>query len=179
MNIFPLLTSTNIRILKLIDKEQLHIRDIADNLGISPGTVHKLAAFLKKTGLASETKQKNRILLSLNKHHPILKEIKRIINFNDILNAPAYRKLRKFGKIGIYGSFASGTNDKDSDLDIWIQTSRKELELRPLIRELEKQLNTRVNPVFLTSQKIIYLKKDDPEFYTRLLLTSIGDLFDQ
>jgi predicted nucleotidyltransferase len=178
MDIFQLLTKNNIKIIKLIDREQLHIRDIADRLHISPGSVHKLIKLMKTNSLISEIKQKNRIVISLNKDNSIVKQIKSVINFNDIINSPAYKKLKRLGKIGIYGSFVDGTNDKESDLDIWLQTEKKEMDLRPVIRELEKQLNVKVNPLILTRSKISSLKKNDPEFYTRLKLTSIGDAFD-
>lgn len=178
MNIFKLLTRKNIEVLKLIDKEQLHIRDIADKLGISPGTVHKLIKLLKKEKLVAEEKIKNRVVIKLNKDSPIVKQLKVLINFNEIINAPAYKKLKRYGKTGIYGSFARGTNDSQSDLDLWIKTEKKEEELRPLIRELEKQLKVKVNPLILTKSKIESLKKNDPEFYLRLKLTSVGDVID-
>lgn len=178
MNIFKLLTKNNIQILKIIDKEPLHIRDIADKLDISPGSVHKFVKLLKKNVLIKEVKQKNKVIISLNRDNQIIKQIKIIINFSDIINARAYNKLKKLGKIGVYGSFANGTNDKDSDLDIWIKTEKKEMELRPIIRDLEKQLNIKVNPLILTKTKIESLKKNDPEFYIRLKLTSIGDIID-
>ncbi len=178
MNIFKLLTKNNIKIIKLIDKEQIHIRDIADKLNISPGSVHKLIKLMKTNGLVELIKQKNRIIVRLNKENEIIKQVKTLINFNDILNSYAYKKLRKFGKIGIYGSFANGTNDLKSDLDIWIQTDKKELSLRPVVHELEKQLNIKVNILILTKSKIDSLKRNDPEFYNRLRLTSIGGAFD-
>jgi predicted nucleotidyltransferase len=178
MNILRLFTDNNIRIIRLIDKEELHIRDIADRLGISPGSVHKLVKLLKANNLIKEIKIKNRIIIRLNKDSSLVKQLKIIINFNDIVNAPAYKKLKKLGKIGIYGSFANGTNDKESDLDIWVKTDKKELELRPVIHELERKLNIKVNPLLLTDSKISSLKADDAEFYTRLKLTSIGDTLD-
>jgi len=178
MNIINLLTKTNIKIIKLVDKEKLHIREIADRLKISPGSVHKLVKKLKSKKLINQEKQKNRIIIKLNKDKTIIKEIKRIINFNDIINTKSYKKLKKLGKIGIYGSFAKGTNDNKSDLDIWIQTEKKEQKIRHLIRELEKELNTKVNIIILTKSKINSIKNNDPEFYKRLKLTSIGDIID-
>jgi predicted nucleotidyltransferase len=179
MNIFELLTKNNIRIIQLIDKEPLHIRDIADKLKISPGSAHKLASLLKKEGLVKEIKQKNRIILSINNEKSIIKEIKRVINFSDIINAKAFERLSRLGSLGIYGSFADGTNDKESDLDLWIKTEKKELELRQTIRELENEMKVKVNLLILTKSRLESLKKNDPEFYLRLQLTSIGDNVDQ
>lgn len=178
MNIFRLFTKNNIRIIRLIDKEELHIRDIADRLKISPGSVHKLVKLLKANSLIKEVKLKNRVIIKLDRDSSMIRQLKAVMNFNDLINSAAYKKLRKLGRIGAYGSFASGANDKDSDLDLWIKTDKKELELRPLIRELEKQLDIKVNPLVLTQTKINSLKENDPEFYTRLKLTSIGGSVD-
>lgn len=178
MNIFKILTGNGIRILKLINNEAFHIREIADTLNISPGSVHKFIKLLKSCGLIKESRQKNCMMIHLNKDNLVVKHIKAIINLNDLLNATAYNDLKKLGEVGIYGSFANGTNDKESDLDMWIKTDIKELELRPTIRKLEKQLNIKVNPLILTKQKIESFKKNDPEFYIRLKLTSVGDAFD-
>lgn len=178
MNIFKLLTKKNVKIFEAIDQEPLHIRDIADKLKISPATVHKFIHLLKKNSLITETKHKNRILIHLNRDKPAIKQIKKIINFNKITNTSAYKKLKKIGNIGFYGSFSEGTNDNQSDLDIWIQTDKKELELRPIIKKLESELKVKVNPLILTKTKINSLKKNDLEFYIRLRLTSVGDLID-
>jgi predicted nucleotidyltransferase len=178
MDILKLLTKTNTDIIQLIDKEDLHIRAIAERLKISPGSVHKLIKIMKSDNLISELKQKNRIIIRLNKENSIVKEIKRLINFNRIINSSAYKKLKRLGNIGIYGSFAKGTDDSESDLDIWIQTEKKEQDIRPIIRELEKEIKVKVNLLILTKSKISSIKKNDAEFYTRLRLTSIGDIID-
>ncbi len=178
MNIFNLFTKTNLKILKLIDKEPLHIRELADRLKISPASVHKFAKILKKEDLAKEVKQKNMKIIRLNKENPLVKQLKSLINLDSIINTHGYKELKKFGTIGIYGSFANGTNDNESDLDIWVCTEKKEVELRPIARELEKQMNTKVSLLILSKSKIESLRKNDPEFYTRLKLTSIGGKID-
>ena len=179
MNIFNTMTRTNIEIIKLIHKEEMHIRDIADTLGISPGTVHKLVRMLAGEGVVLERKVKNRSVIILNRESPVLREMKRAMNFNDLINAHAYRKLRKLGRVGVYGSYAQGTDDPESDIDIWVKTDKKEIELRPLFRELEKELGIKVNPLLLTGSRLDSLRKNDPEFCTRLKLTSMGDDLDR
>lgn len=178
MNIINILTKTNVKIIKMIDRENLHLRDIADKLKVSPGSVHKLVSILKKEKIVKETTHKNRINISLDRNNPIARELKEVINFNDIINSPAYKKLKKTGNTGFYGSYANGTNDNNSDLDLWVKTEKKEIEIRPVIRELENQLNVKINPLLLTKSKIESLKKHDPEFHIRLRLTSKGDSLD-
>ena len=178
MNISELFTKNNIRILKLIAKERLHVRDIAEKLDISPATVHNFAKKLKEEGLLKEEKDKNRIILRLNNNHPLIKQARTILNYQDFIKTKTYKKLKKIGEMGIYGSYAEGTDDAQSDLDLWMKTDKKELELRPLIRELEEELRTKVSLLVLTKEKIKSIEKNDSEFFMRLKLTSVGDELD-
>ena len=89
MELNEIFTKKNIEILKLMFKESLHIRDIAKKLNISPAKVHNSIKVFKKNNLIKETKQKNRIIISLNTNNPILSQINEfILNFllaNNIL----------------------------------------------------------------------------------------------
>ena len=73
-------TKNNLLILELIDKEELHLRDIADELNISPASVHNAVKLFKKDGLVIEVKKKNTHIIKPNhqsmKYHMILSMIK-------------------------------------------------------------------------------------------------------
>jgi len=179
MNISQIFTKTNLRILNLIDRESFHIRDIADKLDISPGKVQQAINLFRKYHLLLENRQKNRIKISLNKEDILVQKIKSLINYFSLLSSKSYSALKKTGRVGIYGSFNKGTDDKESDIDLFIVTDKKELEIAPIIRNLEKEMKRKVNLLVLSQEKINKLKKQDPEFYIRLKLTSTGDdIFD-
>ena len=127
MNILSHLTKNNIDILKEIDREPSYIRDIADKLRISPGTVHNFVRILRANKLIEETPKKNTIIIRLNYNNPTIPNIKRLLNYDNFVSTKAYQKLKRY-KLGIFGSYANGTNDNHSDLDIWIisdKTSRR------------------------------------------------------
>lgn len=179
MNINKILTKTNLRIISLIDKESCHIRDIAEKLNISPGKVQQAINIFRENRLVKEKKVKNRIEISLDRDNILLHKIKALINYSGIINSKYYKNLEKIGEVGVYGSFNKGTDDKDSDIDLFISTDKKELEITPIIRDLEKEMKRKINFIILNNKKIAQLKKQDPEFYIRLKLTSTrGDLLD-
>ena len=60
MDLSKIFTKKNIEILRLLFEENLHIRDIANRLGISPGKVHNSIKIFKKNNLVIETKEKNK-----------------------------------------------------------------------------------------------------------------------
>ncbi|MBI2208936.1 adenylosuccinate lyase [Candidatus Woesearchaeota archaeon] len=80
MGITEIFTKKNIEILGLLSKESLHIRDIASRLDISPAKVHSTIELFRKNNLVRESKEKNKIIISLNKNSALLKEIQNLLN---------------------------------------------------------------------------------------------------
>src|SRR3989338_10202434 len=82
MEITRIFTKKNIEILNLLSKESLHMRDIASKLEISPAKVHSTIQLFKKNNLIKENKEKNRLIISLNKESSLLKNIQNILEDN-------------------------------------------------------------------------------------------------
>ena len=128
-----------------------------------------------------EKKEKNKKIIYINNGNVLIKSVRSLINLEKLLKTKSFNKLKKIGPIGVYGSFANGTNDKDSDLDLWIYTNKNLMGFQDTLRELENELNVKANLLVLNRNKISELKKDDREFYMRLKLTSTlfgEDIFD-
>lgn len=83
MDITRIFTKKNIEILRLLANESIHIRDIANRLGISPAKVHSTIQIFKKNNLIKEQKEKNRIIISLNKESSSLKQIQTLLDMNN------------------------------------------------------------------------------------------------
>ena len=79
MDVTGIFTKKNIEILKLLSKESLHMRDIANKLEISPAKVHSTIKLFKKNNLVNEKKEKNRVIISLNKGSSLLKNIQNVL----------------------------------------------------------------------------------------------------
>ena len=83
MDLTEIFTKKNIEILRLLSKESLHIRDIAAQLGISPAKVHSTIKLFKKNNLIRENKDKNKIVISINKESALLKDIISLLDANN------------------------------------------------------------------------------------------------
>ena len=77
--------------------------------------------------------------------------------------------------IGLYGSWARGTNDQESDLDVWIKADSLPGQsiLARLQRDLSIQTGSEVNLLTLTPEKLERLKIEDPPFYNSLVMDSV------
>lgn len=173
-------TKKNIEVLKLISEKDLHIREIAQELKISPGKVHQSIKLFKKNKMITEQKTKNMIIIKPNKTNQLFKKIKLLVNMASLMQNRNFKDLQKIGSIGVYGSFSKGEDDKDSDIDLWIYTEKNMLSIQSAVRKLEKDMKRKVNLLILNRKKIQDLQKNDYEFYIRLKLTSIqfeGDVF--
>jgi len=110
MEISEIFTKKNIEILRLLSKESLHIRDIASKLDISPAKVHSTIQLFKKNNLVKENKDKNKIVISLNKDSSLLKNIQNILDDdNDISFEP---KMNIFDTISPLDFRYYGRNEK-------------------------------------------------------------------
>jgi len=83
MEISEIFTKKNIEILRLLSKESLHIRDIASKLDISPAKVHSTIQLFKENNLIKENKDKNKIIISLNKESNLLKIIQNLLDVDN------------------------------------------------------------------------------------------------
>ena len=176
-------TKSNLKILRLLKKEEgLYIREIAERLAISPFSVHNSIKLFKRLGFVEVKKVKNRKTIYLVRDNPILKKMVSLINISDLSGNKNFKRLMKSGKVGVYGSFASGEDTKESDIDLWCYKQEKvsNIELREITREIEKDFGMEVKLFVLSDSKIKDIMDNDPEFFYRLKLSSIavnGDVF--
>jgi len=168
-----LITNKNIEIINIISKKELCIREISEKLNCSPGTVHKAVKLFKKNNLIIKKKEKNKIIIFPNRESVIYQKIKSLININLLINSKNYKLLKKNGPIGVYGSFAKGTDDKYSDIDLWIYSKKSLIKIREIVTKLEHELNEKISMIIINDNKLEKMKKEDLEFYNQLKFTSI------
>lgn len=177
-SLIKIFTEKRIRILKLVlEHDGLYIREIAERAGMNPASVHNAIKLFGKMDIVSEKMVKNKKTITANRNNTILKKIKSLLNISELYDKKSFKELEKYGKVGIYGSFARGEDTPESDIDLWIYSNNKidAIKLRNITRELERIFGKEVKLLILDGVKIKRLKEKDPEFYFRLKLTSDGE----
>ncbi len=75
--------------------------------------------------------------------------------------------------IGLYGSWATGTNASESDLDLWLLVEEigpeTELEVARLERDLSAAMGCEATILVLTMDKLAALREEDFPFYMSLM----------
>lgn len=146
------------------------VREIAKEFKVSVGSVSQFLSLLRKIRIM---KRKGDVFF-INTGNPLVRAIKIVLNVAELDVSPLKRIPGLLG-IGLYGSWANGTNREDSDIDIWIKVKKKVSE--EIIARASSQLNRKTKHkaqlMVLDSEKSESLKKEDPIFYYSLVYGSV------
>lgn len=79
--------------------------------------------------------------------------------------------------VGVYGSYAEGTNTADSDLDLWMLVDEYTPDLEVFAARIGKSasaaVGTEANLLILTPERLSDLRESDRPFYTNLSRSSV------
>ncbi len=162
-------TKERVRIISyILYQKSFTVNHVSNETGVTKGLVSRYLKYVHEVGLLTKTK---------NSYQPVdcahTRAIKLLLNLNKI-NIKSLDIEWATG-IGIFGSWAQGTNTYESDLDIWIKvdTYPAEYQLARLQRDISAMAGVEVNILVLTPEKIRSIKIADQPFYNSLLRTSI------
>lgn len=145
---------------------ELKARELGRNLKISPALVSNTLKFFRKEKLLDGKK--------INRLHPMVKSLKIFLNVKKLEDSKLVEEIKKIFKdctgIGLFGSWANGLNDKNSDLDSWVKISKNYSDKQVVeLRKFAKQkLGVEANFLVLDNQRIKALKEKDFVFYSSL-----------
>lgn len=150
----------------VIYRDSFKVTEVSKELSLSKGFVSEYLNFLYENKIIGKNKAYK------YKNNPLTNSIKLMLNINKI-NISKIKKSFIKG-IGLYGSWADGTNMYDSDLDIWIKTDKypDENEMAIISKTLRQMTNSEVQLLVLTPAKLEQIKKDKP-FFSSLYYKSI------
>jgi predicted nucleotidyltransferase len=139
------------------------ITEISRKTKVSKGLVSRFMKYLEASALIEKRERKYFLV-----NNEIVKAIKKLLNLERIninINDNSWADA-----IGIYGSWASGTNTSESDLDIWIKVNQYpiEYEISKFHKNLRKAAQTEVNLLILTPEKLKSIKDTDKPFYNSI-----------
>ena len=122
-----------------------YLMEIAQKAGIAHTSVKKYLNQMKETGIIKETAEKKGKrkfpIYTANTENKEYKKFKRAINLIKIENVTNFLKSKLMPKtIVLFGSYARGEDVEESDIDIFIECKKTELDLS----KFEKQLSRKI-----------------------------------
>ncbi|MCG2711077.1 MAG: nucleotidyltransferase domain-containing protein [Candidatus Omnitrophica bacterium] len=137
-------------------------REIARKASLSPSSTHHALVRLYRAGVINRKQNGRMYFYSVDKTNPYLKEFKVLANL--LLIEPLVEKLKGLShKIVLFGSWAEGSDNKDSDIDLFIVSSEKEKVLSVVnkISYSARLYNRKVQPIINAPEEL--LKKGTEE----------------
>ena len=165
----PYLVSTNHQ--KILNFFVLHPgasffeREIARKSGLSPSSAHHVLVRLYRSGVINRKQNGRMYFYSIDKRNPYLKEFKVLANM--LLIEPLVEKLKGLShKIILFGSWADGSDNEDSDIDLFIVSSEKEKTLSVVNKfsYSAKLYNRKVQPIINAPEELLKKGKEERVF---------------
>ena len=123
-----LIATINQKVLSLLVKfsdQEFYEREVARKLGIATGSANRALNELYSTGAVTRRREGKMYFYSIDSSDVALAEFKKMVNL--MLIEPLVEELKKISsRIILYGSCALGTDNSESDLDLFVVSNSKE-----------------------------------------------------
>jgi predicted nucleotidyltransferase len=123
-----LIYTVNQKVLSLLAKfsdQEFYEREMVRKLGIATGSANRALNELYSTGAITRRRKGKMYFYSIDSSNAALAEFKKIVNI--MLIEPLVDELKKISsRVILYGSCALGTDNSDSDLDLFVVANSKE-----------------------------------------------------
>jgi len=135
--------------------EEIHLREIARRISLSPNTVMYTTNSLVKEGLLIREKKKPIINFKANIDNPKFTNEKRIFNIKKIYDSGLIEYLINIYNnpeaVVLFGSYSRGEDNKKGDVDVAIITKRKE---KTNLEKFEKKIKKKIHLLEIDKNKV-------------------------
>lgn len=152
--------------------KKYYLRELERILHFPVQNIRRELLKLEKTGIFKREKSGNQVYYFLNIESPIFNDFKNIIaktiGVENRLRV-ALSNLNGINKAFIFGSFADGTVDALSDIDIMIVGDINEDALIEIISNLESKFEREINYHIFSKKEFIRKNQEKDSFISRIL----------
>lgn len=153
------ISRTRVKLLKLffLNRErEFYLREIAKLTGGNLNSVRRELNNLVKIKIIEERKRGNQKLYKVNKNSPIHEELRKLILKTVGIGDTLRENLLKLNNVVyalIYGSFATGEEVEESDIDLLIVGDLDEEKVIEVIRRLEYELTREIHYILWSTKE--------------------------
>ena len=146
---------------------QMYQNEVIRMSGLSKNTTMKLLGLFTKHGILTESRKGNLKLFLLAEAHPVVKQLKILINVSEL-----YEVLKEFSDKGfeafLFGSTSRGEDTDHSDIDLLIIGKISNDNISRIETKIRRLLNRDINPIIKNPYEYSNLYKTDKAFYENL-----------
>ena len=147
-------------------EREFYQREIAKLAGISTGATSQTLRKLSETGLVTLRKSGRMMFYRYNLHNPVAKQLKILLNVDAVDGM--IQELRDYAeRIILFGSYATGTNVKTSDIDLFILTGNGK-KATEIISAYGDKLGRKASPIVVNANELRKLRSEDTALYERV-----------
>jgi len=149
-----------------------NVRELALQIEENYNPVWKELDKLAKVGILLNDKRSGQNAFSLNPSCSYLPELRSLILKTDGVGSYFLERISEIGKIKtafIFGSFAAGEADSQSDIDLMIIGDVKIEVLSSVISSIEQNLNREINYIIYTEEEWARKKNEKSAFIQNIL----------
>ncbi|MGO8880184.1 MAG: nucleotidyltransferase domain-containing protein [Desulfomonilaceae bacterium] len=167
----------------------MYFREIERSVGMGRGAVQRELENLVNIGLLVRHKQGNQVYYQANLQSPIFTELKSLMiktaGVADVLRETLKPFQRRIETAFIYGSFAKGTENADSDVDVLVIGDLTFSEVVDAITSAQESIGREVNPSVYPVDEFITKVSAGNHFLTssigepKIFLIGDGDVFER
>jgi predicted nucleotidyltransferase len=160
-------------LLLLHPDESFHLRELARVTNTQPGTLRRELAQLADAGVLSRERIGNLVRYKANTDCPIYDELRGILKKTagvaDILRDSLAPLTDKIAVAFVYGSVASGTERRSSDIDVMVVGTASFEEVVQALHRSQEQLRREINPNVYGPAEFKKKAKEKGSFLARVL----------
>jgi predicted nucleotidyltransferase len=153
--------------------ETFYHNQLQKEFGKQTSQLHRELVSLEETGFLNSVKEGNQKKYSVNQEFPFYEELKGIFlktaGLGDILKEALAPLAGRITAAFIFGSFANGQEDSESDIDLMVIGDVTLSEISPLITLSEEHLSREVNPTVYSPADFKKKREDNNNFIINIL----------
>jgi predicted nucleotidyltransferase len=148
-----------------------YLNELARILEVDSGNLDRKIKSLEKEGVFHSEKKGNQKYYFMNHNYPFLPEIKKIFQAKYGLKEEIFsvlKNIKGLEQVYIFGSYAKGNLEQESDIDLLIIGSHPSRLLKEKLLPLQKKYGREFNIIDLTRNELEKKKKNKDPFIKNL-----------
>jgi DNA-binding transcriptional ArsR family regulator len=163
--LFPQVRAEVLRLLFAEAKQELHLRELTRQSGLTLGTVQDELEKLSKADLITNRRDGNRRYYRANSTHPLFPDLQQLVlktsGLREVL-VEALDGVKGVPVAFVFGSLAGSAGTAASDVDLMVIGDAGLRVLAPRLRKASERLGREINPVTMTAAEFTKGRKNSP-----------------